>query len=111
MGFNTTINGYSVGVTDHAVSRIVERFKALSISFPDEECYIDLGICGLEQVLANPFMDKYIHNLMMYNNHENVDVLVYDTLNKMVYAFSVKPFKNHIVLKTVGTERGSEGWL
>lgn len=105
------INGHTVSLTTHAIERAIERFKSLSIAFPDDAGYIDLAMKAIEQVLENPFMDRYLCNLFANSERDNVDVLVYDKVNKMVYAFAVKPYKNRIVVKTIGTEIDNTEWL
>lgn len=107
----TYINKYKVSLTTHATKRAIERFKGLSIMFPSDDEYIDLAIGGLEQVLNNPFMDKYLYNLVANSKRHNENVLVYDEVNKMVYALVVKPYqRGRIVVKTIGTEYDTE-WL
>jgi len=111
MNNSTYINGYRVSLTTHAKERIIERFKALSIAFPTDEEYIDLAISGIEQIINNPFMDKYLYNLISNSKHNDENVLVYDEVNKVVYALVVKPYQNgRIVVKTMGTEHDIE-WL
>lgn len=108
----TCINGHKVCLTTHATERIIERFKALSIVFPDNEGYIDLALGGIEQVLKNPFMDKYLYNLVSKSKYRNEHVLVYDEVNKMIYALVVKPHeKGRIVVKTIGTEHNNTEWI
>lgn len=105
------INKRKVSFTTHAIERVIKRFKALSIVFPDDEGYIDLAIYGLEQILNNPFMDKYLCNLVSNSRHYNENLLVYDEVNKMVYALVVKPYqRGRIIVKTIGTKHDTE-WL
>lgn len=112
MNKSTYINGYRVSLTTHATRRIVERFKALCIAFPTDDEYIDLALSGIEQVINNPFMDKYLYNLICNSKHDDEDVLVYDEVNKVVYALVVKPYQNgRIVVKTMGTEHNDSEWL
>ena len=108
----TVINNREISFTAHAKERAIERFKSLSIVFPNDEDYIDLAISGIEQVLINPFMNKYLENLTLNSKRYNEDVLVYDEVNKMVYALAIKPYQNgRIVVKTVGTELDDSEWL
>jgi hypothetical protein len=78
--------------------------------FNKDEDYIGLTKSGVEQILKNPFMDKYLNNLY-HSRRRNEDVLVYDKVNKMVYALAVKPYENRIVIKTIGTEIDDTEWL
>ena len=106
------LNNRKISFTTHATERVVERFKALSIVFPCDEDYIELAISGIEQVLNNPFMSRYLNNLISCSKHDNEDILVYDEVNKVVYAFVVKPRQNgRIVVKTMGTKRDMEEWI
>lgn len=104
------ISGHYVSLTNHAIERATERFKSLSIVFPDDNGYLELTRRAIQQVLDNPFMDRYLSNL--YNSkHSNENVLVYDKVNKMVYALAVKPYQSRIVVKTIGTELDNTEWL
>lgn len=110
MSVNLYINAFKVVLTDHAIKRAIERFKKLSIVFPDDQGYIDLGHSGLMEVLQNDSMKKYLDNLISHSRYDR-DVLVYDTPNKMVYAFAVKP-SGAIIVKTIGTEYDENSeWL
>ena len=61
--------------------------------------------------MQNPFMDRYLSNLTLNSRRKNENILVYDEVNKMVYALSVKPYQDgRIVVKTIGTEHDDE-WL
>lgn len=104
------MNNYRVSFTRHSMERAIERFKALSIMLPTDEQYMELALDGVRHMLDNPFMDKYIQNLMLYSHHENNNVLVYDEVNKMIYALAVKPYESRIVVKTIGTKHDTE-WL
>ena len=103
------INGeYKLELTTHAKERAIERFKSLGIKLNDEE-YIELAQAGISESLTNKFMYRYMDNVMKHKNHD-VDVLVYDTNNKMVYALVLKPQKDSIVLKTLGTSHDGSKW-
>lgn len=105
------IRGRKVSFTTHATERAIERFKSLSIVFPNDEGYIDLAWSGIEQVLNNPFMDKYLYNLTCRSHNGKEDILVYDTINKIVYAFTIVPHqRGRIIVKTIGTMHEDE-WL
>lgn len=109
MAFYSHISGYSICVSYHAQQRIVERFKALSISYKNDGDYITLGISALKQALENPFMYRYLANAMR-SYREFIDVLIYDTPNKMVYAITLKPYDNTIIFKTIGCTYDDE-WM
>ena len=110
MSMRTYISGYSVIVTNHAQERIIERFKALSIAYPHDEDYLELALCAVTKTLSNSFLYRYISNAM-HCYRPNIDVLVYDVPNKMVYAVAIKPYDSTIVIKTIGTTYQDEEWM
>lgn len=95
------VNGYKVEFTTHAKERAKERFQELGIQLNDEG-YVELAEAGVYATLSNKFMARYIDNFMS-NRKDSRDVLVLDTTNKMVYALNMKPLKNKLVVKTLGT--------
>lgn len=100
------INGYKLEISTHAKERAIERFKALGIQL-DDKGYIELAEAGICETLSNKFMMQYINNFMMHYEH-NTDVLVLDTTNKMVYALNMKPSRNKLVVKTIGTSHNGK---
>jgi|GEM_PF-6198576 len=100
----TYISGYRVFLSEHSIQRINERMYSRQDAIEDT-------ICDIVKVISNEFMYKYLsYNMGNRNNYENVDVLVFDVPNNKVYALRLKPFKKHIILKTVGNSKTSE-WL
>jgi len=112
MNYFAYVNGHKVSFTNHATERAIERFKSLSIVYPSNDKYVDLAMGGVEYVLNNRFMDKYLKNLVSNSRNHDENVLVYDEVHKMVYALVVKPYQNgRIVVKTIGTELNDMEWL
>lgn len=112
MNYYAYVNGHKVSFTNHATERAIERFKDLSIVFSDNDKYVDLAMSGIEYVLNNRFMKRYMDNLVCYSRNHDENVLVYDEVHKMVYALVVKPYeRGRIVVKTIGTELNDMEWL
>lgn len=95
------INGYKLELSTHAKERAIERFKSLGITL-DDNGYVELAEAGVTQTLSNKFMMKYIDNFMQHKEYD-ADVFISDATNKMIYALSMKPAKNKLVVKTIGT--------
>ena len=103
------INGeYKLELTNHAEQRAIERFRSLGIKLDDKGC-IELATAGITEVLSNTFMYRYMNNIMTHKNHD-IDVLLYDTVNKMVYALVLKPHKDSVIVKTLGTSHDGSEW-
>lgn len=100
----TYVSGYKLYLSNHFIQRVNER-----ISVDKREDAIEHVICNIVNIINNDFMYRYLSYLMENRNeYENIDVLVFDTLNNKVYSLNLKPFKHHIILKTIGVNKSSE---
>jgi hypothetical protein len=102
---------YNIWLSKHAEERAVERFKALHIVCDDDKGYIDLALSAVNIAVNNRFMEKYLRNMFKCSKRYTEDVLVYDEVNKMVYALAIKTDTKKVIVKTIGTEKDGTEWL
>ena len=104
------INGmWKLTLSTHAKERAVERLKELGVLFDDDKKYVELATAGVTQAMSNKFMSRYIVNAMQHSRRDT-DVLVYDRVNKMVYAVVLHTSSESITVKTLAPLHNGTRW-
>lgn len=109
MKFEYKYLSFKIGFTDHARERGISRLKDLGIALKSDEEYENILILGVETVMACSKFRKFL-NSSRFKSHYNIDILVYEQDNKMVYALKFQPAEKKIVVKTIGTTMTDE-WM